>query len=644
MEYSSDGFSYDSMYCSLCRKWDTKGRNNSKVWNRVGCVSTRLDVVINHEQSEMHKDAVFKEMALDQGVDAAFETMNKNEVEALKDAQKVLYFLIKHHLPYKTLYEPLMDLCIELGATNLQNLPKAKNATYKSAATATEFLECQAEVVETTVHDALKRSQSYGVMVDEYTDISSRKHLAIVCRYIDNGASKLAFLQDIQLSNGTAETIYTAMKDHLTEAAIPLDKMTSFASDGPSVMVGKKNGVVALLKRDNPDVINLHCMNHRLQLAVSKAFHSVTMIDNTDELLTALFKYYHYSTVRSESLNAIQNLLRETGDLESHNNLTVKKAVHTRWLSHEVAVQTVRKLYTPILTDLENAVASGRDKTIREKGIPAGSLLKMMKTYEKLYFIHLLCDVCTSLASLTKTFEREDVDLSIIEPRVTATLSTLRRMKERDAPHTSRVATVAQSLNIIATEQTLQSIYNARDTFIDNLTKNIEDRLENTEVISHLSMLDLSQVNPDTATFHGDAAISYLTAHFNMDEDTTLYQWNDLKEFFKDQLHLCTPKYLLETLSKAIPAVGDMYPNVVKLLSIAESLIISTSAVERVFSRVQLTVTTHRNRLAVKTVSKLMTVGLNTNSVDDLNIDRVVKIYLGKKKRRLLSGSVSSCT
>lgn len=91
-------------------------------------------------------------------------------------------------------------------------------------------------------------------MVDEYTDISSRKHLAIVCRYIDSGASKLAFLQDIQLSNGTAETIYTAMKDHLTEAAIPLDKMTSFASDGPSVMVGKKNGVVALLKRDNPDV------------------------------------------------------------------------------------------------------------------------------------------------------------------------------------------------------------------------------------------------------------------------------------------------------------------------------------------------------------------------------------------------------
>lgn len=110
-------------------------------------------------------------------------------------------------------------------------------------------------------------------------------------------------------------------------------------------------------------------------------------------------------------------MLRETGEFECKNNLTVKKAVHTHWLNHETAVQTVRKLYIPIIMDLENAVASGRDKSIRDsKGTPASSLLKAMKTYEKLYFIYLLCDVCTSLASLTRTFEREDVDLSMIEP------------------------------------------------------------------------------------------------------------------------------------------------------------------------------------------------------------------------------------
>lgn len=35
--------------------------------------------------------------------------------------------------------------------------------------------------------------------------------------------------------------------------------MTSFASDGPAVMVGKKNGVIAHLKRDNDNIIDCKC-------------------------------------------------------------------------------------------------------------------------------------------------------------------------------------------------------------------------------------------------------------------------------------------------------------------------------------------------------------------------------------------------
>lgn len=193
-------------------------------------------------------------------------------------------------MPYPSLYEPLMKLCIDLEATNIQCLPQTKNATYRSAATATEFLECQAEVVEKKVNKEIQRSGSYGLMINEYTDVSARKHLALVCKYVDSGSSKLAFLQDVQLENGTAQTIYEAMKKHLDSASIPIDKMTSFASDGPAVMVGKKNEVIAHLKRDNDSVIHLHCLNHRLQLAVSKAFNSITIMSNTDELLTSLFK------------------------------------------------------------------------------------------------------------------------------------------------------------------------------------------------------------------------------------------------------------------------------------------------------------------------------------------------------------------
>lgn len=134
----------------------------------------------------------------------------------------------------------------------------------------------------------------------------------------------------------------------------------------------------------------MHCMNNRLQLAVSKSFKTIRKVDNIDEMLMGLFKYHHNSTVRTESLNAIQNILRDMGELENKANLTIKKAVHTRWLSHEQSLQTVRKFYVHIVKDLENAVSSGRDKTIRDNhDIPACSLLKALRSYEKLYLIYL---------------------------------------------------------------------------------------------------------------------------------------------------------------------------------------------------------------------------------------------------------------
>lgn len=48
----------------------------------------------------------------------------------------------------------------------------------------------------------LIQAQHLGLMIDEYTDVSCNKHLAFVSKYILDGSSKIAFLQDIQLSMG----------------------------------------------------------------------------------------------------------------------------------------------------------------------------------------------------------------------------------------------------------------------------------------------------------------------------------------------------------------------------------------------------------------------------------------------------------
>jgi hypothetical protein len=103
---------------------------------------------------------------------------------------------------------------------------------------------------------------------------------------------------------------------------------------------------------------------------------------------------------------------------------------------------------------------------------------------------------------------------------------------------------------------------------------------------------------------------------------------NNLKEMVQSEIEKCNSKYLLKLLTKHLATVGNIFPNLFKLLCVSETLIISTSAVERVFSKVQLNVTVHRNRLKVSTISDILMISINNENVDCLDLDKVVDEFL----------------
>ena len=49
------------------------------------------------------------------------------------------------------------------------------------------------------------------------------------------------------------------------------DKTIAVGCDGASVNVGKHRSVTTFLKKDIPQLIVMHCVNHRLELAVISA-------------------------------------------------------------------------------------------------------------------------------------------------------------------------------------------------------------------------------------------------------------------------------------------------------------------------------------------------------------------------------------
>ena len=122
-------------------------------------------------------------------------------------------------------------------------------------------------------------------------------------------------------------------------------------------------------------------------------------------------------------------------------------------------------------------------------------------------------------------------------------------MKLKDGPYLAKAQAVADELGIIGE---LGISKEAKDNFLDVLIDEMESRLQNTESTNSLSALNLSQVPPDSVTFHGDHQVTQMAELFKLDVDETLFQWNEFKEMSRDELPNCFKSWqpknqLLET-------------------------------------------------------------------------------------------------
>ena len=74
----------------------------------------------------------------------------------------------------------------------------------------------------------------------------------------------------------TLRDIYAAVKLYFTENSIPISNLISVAIGGASAMMGRHNGVLKLLKNDDPSIMTMHCIIHRENLAAATLSNELT--------------------------------------------------------------------------------------------------------------------------------------------------------------------------------------------------------------------------------------------------------------------------------------------------------------------------------------------------------------------------------
>ena len=184
------------------------------------------------------------------------------------------------------------------------------------------------------MHYIINSDGQFSLMLDEPTTMSYKTVFILYIRIIDpSGAPCNCFLELCELQHGTTgEAISTRLIEVLEELGLtkPIlqKRLLGFCTDGASNLHGHVKGALKLFaqKMNQPDLVNFHCMNHKLELGVHDAVSSTGRVSSLRMFLDTLFAFYSRSPRNVRLLAAAFKKL----DIEIRK---VGKIFDVRWLA-----------------------------------------------------------------------------------------------------------------------------------------------------------------------------------------------------------------------------------------------------------------------------------------------------------------------
>ena len=126
-------------------------------------------------------------------------------------------------------------------------------------------------------------------------------------------------------------------------------------------MTRQHSVLAVLLKQKFPLLKSMHCMAHRLELAVKNAVDTVDPVSHFQDLIDAIYKVFSQSPKNQRENEHIASQL-------SVHLLKVQKVFDVRWVfSSFLALQAILRDFPALYTYFTNSCSSDSDKCGRDK-------------------------------------------------------------------------------------------------------------------------------------------------------------------------------------------------------------------------------------------------------------------------------------
>ena len=343
-----------SAYCFVCRYFN-KNKNlncisNFNAWSR-GASSLK-----NHDNSEYHKIAyeAFVNRSGDKPC-VASQLINQYSADQLKKRNYVKFlfesvvFLSKQGLAFRGHRENNLSSnkgnFLELVEMRIQDKPEFKSFFDDDSCNYLSH-QSQDEMIKIIAKRILKNiipTSFFSLIIDETSDITNDEQVSVCVRYVDEFyIIHEHFLGFWDTKSTTGEALYELILKIFKQLNLNIKNLIGQAYDGAANMSGTYKGVAARIKLIQPKAVFIHCLAHRLNLAIQDSCNANKSISDTLTIVQNLYCFIEASPKRHSMFRFIQN--EEESAIKS-----LKKLCATRWSCRYSSIKAVVSLYDSVL-------------------------------------------------------------------------------------------------------------------------------------------------------------------------------------------------------------------------------------------------------------------------------------------------------
>lgn len=394
--------------------------------------------------------------------------------------------------------------------------------------------------------------------------------------------------------------------------------------DGASVMMGVRTGVRALLQRDFPAIIVIHCVAHKLELSVLDAAKSMPYLQKFEATMKSIFNFYHFSPKRRREL-------AEMADLVSTmlTNYSSVKAV--RWVaSKSRALVAVKKNFAATVMHTEDAAGrASQDASTRGKAL---NIHKEITTVRFVKMLHFMLDLLDVITATSKIFQREKLTIPEVPDIIQETTMKLTSLKQHMGKHSKEFyenLTVvkkfgSEKIQLTGTAPAMYKEDNDISKLLENAITYLESRFENFEEapLVYFKVFNFKfwpQEREQLACFGADevqSIVDHYKEQLSEEECNKIPQeWVALKTYIG---HF-QGRPLLQVYGDLLREHPARFQNILVLVDLMLTLSPSTAECERQFSSMKRIKTALRNRLSNESLQALMKI--NCDGPADVDFD-----------------------